>query len=380
MKAADVIVIGAGIVGSSTAYYLAKAGFKVMLIDRQTPLAGGSATQASAGGVRQQGRAPVEIPLAIYSINLWAGLEAELEDDLEYRQDGMTVVTENENQVPVLADRITREQSLGLDIRLVQGAALHGLIPGLSAHMLAGSYCPTDGHANPMRTVNAFIAAAQRLGVLTQWCCAAEGFVVENHRLVAVKTAAGDLACGQAVLSAGYWSLALAATLGLNLPFQAHPLQMMVTARRSHVLDQVLAWTGNGISLKQMPSGGFVIGGGWPGDGDPVTYQTRLMPGSMAKSARTTVGLFPALAGIPVIRAWVGIEAFGADGMQVVGPLPGVAGLILAAGFSGHGFAIGPGVGALMADYLATGEWSSMLAPFALERFVADFHYRHHES
>ncbi len=372
MKASDVVVIGAGIMGSSTAYYLAKAGFRVTLIDRQTPLAGGSATQACAGGVRQQGRAPAEIPLAIYSINLWAGLEAELGEDLEYHQDGMTVVTDDENQVPVLVERITREQSLGLDIRLVRDAALHGLIPGLSAKMLAGSYCPTDGHANPMRTVNAFIAAAQRLGVRAQWCCGAEGLVVENHRLVAVKTAAGDLACGHAVLAAGYWSLALAAALGLNLPFRAHALQMMVTARRPRLLDQVLAWVGHGISLKQMPSGGFVIGGGWPGYGDSAAYQTRLMPGSMAKSAGTTLGLFPALAGMPVIRAWVGIEAFGADGMQVIGPVPGVSGLILAAGFSGHGFAIGPGVGALIADYLITGKWPPMLAPFTLERFGTD--------
>ena len=373
MKAADIIVIGAGIVGSSTAYFLAKAGFKVTLMDRRTPLAGGSATQACAGGVRQQGRAPAEIPLAIYSINLWSGLEAELEDDLEYRQDGMTVVTEKEDQVPALADRIKQEQSLGLDIRLVRDAALHGLIPGLSAPMLAGSYCPTDGHANPMRTVNAFIAAAQRHGAHVQWACAAEGFIVENQRLAAVKTSTGNLTCGQAILAAGYWSRALAATLGLNLPFQANPLQMMVTARRPHALDQVLAWVGNGISLKQMPSGGFVIGGGWPGYGDPATYQTRLMPGSMAKSARTTMGLFPAIAGVPIMRAWVGIEAFGADGMQVVGPLPRVDGLIIAAGFSGHGFAIGPGVGALIAGYLATGEWSPMLAPFTLERFGNDF-------
>ena len=369
MKAADIIVIGAGIVGSSTAYFLAKAGFKVTLMDRRTPLAGGSATQACAGGVRQQGRAPVEIPLAIYSINLWSGLEAELEDDLEYRQDGMTVVTENEDQVPALVDRIKQEQSLGLDIRLLQNEALHRLIPGLSAPMLAGSYCPTDGHANPMRTVNAFVAAAQRHGTHVQWGCAAEGFIVENQRLAAVKTSTGNLTCGQAILAAGYWSRALAATLGLNLPFQANPLQMMVTARRPHVLDQVLAWVGNGISLKQMPSGGFVIGGGWPGYGDPATYQTRLMPGSMAKSARTTMGLFPAIAGVPVMRAWVGIEAFGADGMQVVGPVPRVDGLIIAAGFSGHGFAIGPGVGALIAGYLTTGHWSPMLAPFALERF-----------
>ena len=169
MKSTDVIVIGAGIVGSSTAYYLAKAGFEVTLIDSRRPISGGSATQACAGGVRQQGRVPVEIPLAIYSIDLWTRLEAELDDDLEYRQDGMTVLADDEKQIPSLSERVKTEQSLGLDITLLRNSDLHDLIPGLSPDMLAGSYCPTDGHANPMRTVNAFIAAAQRLGVRLKW-------------------------------------------------------------------------------------------------------------------------------------------------------------------------------------------------------------------
>ena len=355
--------------GASTAYYLAKAGLKVTLIDRRKPVAGGSASQACAGGVRQQGRTLVEIPLAIYSINLWTHLEDELETDLEYRQDGMTVVTGDERQIPVLADRVQQEQAQGLDIRLVQNSDLQNLIPGLSPDMLAGSYCPTDGHANPMRAVNAFVMAAHRRDARTIWDCAAEGIVVENNRLTAVRTDQGDLACRHAVLAAGYWSRVIAATAGIELPFEAIPLQMMVTARRPHQLDQVLAWAGNGISLKQMPTGGFVIGGGWPGIGSPQTYHTRLMPGSMAKSARTTVGLYPSLAGIPVLRAWAGIEAFCADEMQVIGPVPGVDGLIVAAGFSGHGFAIGPGVGRLLTDYLTTGEWSEMLAPFSIERF-----------
>ena len=169
--------------------------------------------------------------------------------------------------------------------------------------------------------------------------------------------------------AAGYWSRDLAATAGIDLPFQSHPLQMMVTARRPHELDQVLAWAGNGISLKQMPTGGFVIGGGWPGHGNPLTYQTRLMPGSMAKSARTTVALYPSLARTPLLRAWLGIEAFCADEMEIVGPAPGAEGLIIAAGFSGHGFAIGPGVGSLIAEYLKSGQWSDMLKPFNIERF-----------
>jgi sarcosine oxidase subunit beta len=279
------------------------------------------------------------------------------------------VLVNNEKQIPSLSERVQTEQSWGLDITLVRNSDLHDLIPGLPPGMLAGSYCPTDGHANPMRTVNAFITAAQRLGARLKWDCAAKGLVVENNRLMAVKTARGELACRHAILAAGYWSRAVAASAGIELPFQSHPLQMMVTARRPHELNQVLAWTGHGISLKQMPTGGFVIGGGWPGHGNPATYQTRLMPGSMAKSARTAVNLYPLLGGLPILRAWLGIEAFCEDEMQVVSPVPVVDGLIIAAGFSGHGFAIGPGVGSLIAEYLRSERWSEMLGPFNIERF-----------
>jgi sarcosine oxidase subunit beta len=372
MQTAEVVVIGAGIVGASTAYYLARAGMDVMLVDRRHPNTGGTASQASAGGVRQQGRVPVEMPLAIYSINLWGSLAEELETDLKYRRDGMTVVTDDESLIPSLEQRVAQEQSLGLDIRMVRGAELHSLIAGLSPRILAGSYCPTDGHADPLSTVNALVNAARRLGARTKWQCQVENLVVENGKVNAVKTSGGSIGCRYVVLAAGYWSRSIAAAVGIDLPVVYFPLQMMVTARQPHVLDQVLGWVNHGISLKQVPSGGFVIGGGWPGQGDPKTYQTRLLPGSMAKSAETTVSLFPSLAGIPIVRAWLGIEAFCIDEMQIVGPAGSVDGIIVAAGFSGHGFAVGPGIGSLIAQYITTGQWSDMLKPFCLERFQAN--------
>jgi len=372
MQSADIVVIGSGIIGSSTAYYLAKAGADVILVDRAGPNTGGTASQACAGGVRQQGRAPQEIPLAIYAIGLWAGLEAELEADLHYRRDGMTVMTDNEKLIPVLQERVAVEQALGLDISLIQKKELHDLSPGLSPRMISGSYCPTDGHADPMHTIDAFARAAERLGARVKWQCPVERIITEKDSVVAVKTAGEQINCRHVVLAAGYWSRALAATAGLDLPFKPYTLQMMVTTRRSHKLDQVLGWLGHGISLKQVPSGGFVIGGGWPGYGDPDTYRTHLLPGSMAKSAKTTVDLYPALAGIPIVRAWVGIEAFCKDEMQIVGPVPYVKGLVLAAGFSGHGFGIGPGVGALVAKYITTNTMPAMLKPFSFERFSKD--------
>ena len=369
MQTADVVVIGAGIVGASTAYFLARAGIDVMLVDRRHPNAGGTASQASAGGVRQQGRAPEEMPLAMHSIHLWGSLEEELDADLHYRRNGMTVITDDESLIPSLEQRVAREQSLGLDIRMVRGVELHHLIAGLSPQILAGSYCPTDGHADPLRTVHALVEAARRLGARTSWQCPVENLVIENGRITAVNTLGGKIGCRYVVLAAGYWSKAIAAAAGIDLPFVYCPLQMMVTAKRPPALDQVLGWINHGISLKQVPSGGFVIGGGWPGLGDPVTYRTRLLPGSMAKSADTTVNLLPSLSAIPIVRAWLGIEAFSIDEMQIVGPVVSVDGLIVAAGFSGHGFAVGPGIGSLLAQYLATGQWPDMLKPFGIERF-----------
>ncbi len=284
----------------------------------------------------------------------------------------MTVMTDDENLIPVLQKRVSAEQALGLDVRLIPQNELHALIPGLSSNMIAGSYCPTDGHADPLRTIDAFIRAARRLGARVKWQCPVERIIVTKNRVAAVQTTGEQINCRRVVLAAGYWSRGLAESVGLDLPLKPCTLQMMVTTRRSHKLDQVLGWLGHGISLKQVPSGGFVIGGGWPGYGEPDTYRTHLLPGSMAKSARTTADLYPALEGIPIVRAWVGIEAFCKDEMQIVGPVPNVKGLLLAAGFSGHGFGIGPGVGALIARYLTAGAMPAKLKPFGFGRFSRD--------
>ena len=370
MKTADVVVIGCGIIGSAAAYYLAKAGVNVILVDQGGPNTGGTASQACAGGVRQQGRMAAEIPLAIYSIDLWANLEAELDADLQYRRDGMTVMTDDKKLIPVLQQRVEAERALGLDVRLIGATELLERIPGLSPNMLAGSYCPTDGHADPLRTINAYVKAAERIGAEMKWQCPVKRILINKNSITGIETSKGNISCRHVVLAAGYWSRSLAATIGLDLPLQPFTLQMMITARRPHTLDQVLGWLGHGISLKQVPAGGYLIGGGWPGYGEPDKYRTHLLPGSMAKSARTAVDVYPSLAGIPVVRAWVGIEAFCTDEMQIVGPVPGLDGLVLATGFSGHGFGIGPGVGALLADYMTTDTMPEMLAPYSMERFA----------
>jgi sarcosine oxidase subunit beta len=368
-RGADVVVVGAGIIGAATAYYLARAGVDVLLLDRGGPSASGGATQACAGGVRQQGRVACEIPLAIRAVRLWEKLGSELEADLHYRQDGMFVVTDDPQHVATLEHRVQQEQSRGLAVHMVYGEDLHRQVPGLSPRMLAGSSCPTDGHADPLSTVAAFCSAAARLGARMRWFCPAIGFLIENGRIAAVKTNGGPIPCKQIVLAAGIWSRPLAQTFGLSLPLQAATLQMMVTARRPHRLDPVLGWLGHGLSLKQVPSGGFVIGGGWPGRCELSSGRTQLLPGAIAKSAATALGIYPGIAGVPVVRAWAGIEAFSSDEMQLLGPVPEIEGLMLATGFSGHGFGIGPAVGEQTAAWITTGRMLELLRPYIIERF-----------
>ena len=369
IKTSDVIVIGGGLIGSATAYYLAMAGFSVTVMEARGLLKGGTASPASAGGVRQQGRDPAEMPLAIYSVNLWSSLSDELEADLHYRRRGLIVLCDREDGLAKLERRAATEKAFGVDVRLIGPDELRDLAPGVARTMLGGSYCPTDGQADPILTTAAFARAAQKLGVRYLSDCPVENLIFDKGRLLAVCSSKGETSCERAVLAAGAWSALLAGRAGLKLPIEPFGLQMMVTARRPPQLDQVLSWFGQSLSLKQSVSGGFVIGGGWPGRIDPATYRTELLPGAMAKSARLAVSAFPSLKDIPVVRGWVGIEAYTPDHLPIIGEFPDHTGLVLAAGFSGHGFAISPGVGRLLAEYFVTGQWPRLLTPFQPGRF-----------
>ena len=369
MTGPDVLVIGGGVIGSACAYYLAQSGLKTTVCEARGLISGGTASQASAGGVRQQGREASELPLSIHAIGLWADLEEELEADVHYRRGGMTACVHQPEALDQLRLRVAAEQEMGLDIRLVEQPELADLVPGISPHIIAGGYCPSDGQADPIRTTAAFAAAAARLGAQVLTDTPVRRLIKQGDRIVGAVTDQGEIHAGAIILAAGAWASDLAAGVGFNLPFRPVGLQMMVTAKRPPRLSQVLAWTGQGLSLKQSPDGGFVIGGGWPGRVDPAEYRADPIPGAMAKNARSARGIFPMLANIPVVRSWLGAEAFSIDHVPALGPVSGLDGLIVAAGFSGHGFALSPAVGRLLARCVAQGVVDPLLAPLSPDRF-----------
>jgi sarcosine oxidase subunit beta len=344
----EIAVIGGGVIGCSIAYHLAKRGARVTLIERDQLAA--HASGASAGGVRQLGRDPREMPLAIRSIARWHTLETELDADVEFRMGGQLYVAEDEEDIPLLKQKEADQRAQGLDIRFVEGAELRSLAPHLAPAVRWALFTDNDGQASAPLTTRAFAAAAQRLGarILTETTVTA--IVRESDRVTGLETTAGKIACDWLALTAGAWSPALAAQLDLSLPIETMGLQMFSAGPAAPMLAQTVGAVRRRLSLKQVPNGNFVIGGGWPGD---VSLETKIGTTrleSIQGSIEHASAILPALKRLPLIRAWIGLEALTIDEVPILGPIPTASNATIATGFSGHGFALSPIVGQLLSD------------------------------
>jgi sarcosine oxidase, subunit beta len=351
----EVAVIGGGVIGSSIAYHLARQGRSVLVIERAEVAASPAASWASAGGVRRQGRHAAEAALASEAIVRWHTLEAELEADVQYRHGGQLLLAEGDAEANEVAEFVARQHALGFDdVRLVDRREALELAPGLNERVRTGSYSPADGQADPLRTTRAFVAAAERLGAEYWTGTACHALLHTGARVSGVATERGDVLAEQLVLAAGAWSDPLAASVGLLLPVQTRALQMVRSTPGAEVtLRPVLSALGRPLSLKQLPDGAYLLGGGWLGDPTPDGRGYTLRASSQRGNWVTACELYPPVAARSIDRAWCGLEALSFDGIPFVGPAPDRAGLTLALGFTGHGFALAPAVGRAVADQLA---------------------------
>jgi glycine/D-amino acid oxidase-like deaminating enzyme len=414
---ADVVVVGAGIVGGATAYYLARRGLRVAVVERAE--VAGEQSRKNWGFVRQQGRDPLEIPLVMEANAIWRGLERELHADIEWVQGGNLALAADEARMARFEGWLPVAREFGLETRLLRARDLAAVVPGLGGTWVGGMHTPGDGHADPEKTTDAFMRAAIAHGAAIHLGCAVQEVITRAGAVSGVVTERGEVRAPWVVCAAGAWSSRLVRTLGLGLP-QRWVRGTVARTTPAPAVTACAVW-GPGVAFRQRRDGSFNIAAGGALDHDVTLDSLRQMrfflpnywknkalfrfhvgrpllrslaaalPGSEARrrplvwdraidpvpnSAKVRRSLaelqrvLPSLPRLGVARSWAGYIDATPDLVPVLGEAPGLRGLVLATGFSGHGFAMGPIAGRLVSELIADGKTSLDISGFRLSRFA----------
>ena len=341
---ADAVVVGAGISGAAIAYELATAGLAVVLIDRYGPAA--MASGWTLAGVRQSGRHPAELPLARRAVGLWQELSARLDAPTHYTQRGNLRLARTPGELATITAMVAEQNAAGLDLQLLDPAGIAGLAPAVTPSVLGGSYCATDGHADPRATVQAFVDAAVRAGAQTRFGETALSVDVADGRVTGVTTDAGHIPAGRVVLATGVFGNALLHPLGLAVPMRVRMVTVVRTAPVAPVLDQVIGVANADCAGRQEVTGEFRFtgaGADWHGVMDHTPRPRVRPPASTVANVITLFGgVVPAALDAPLDDVWAGLIDQTPDALPVLQAVAEPAGLVLAMGFSGHGFCLGP--------------------------------------
>jgi len=368
----SVIVIGGGISGIAAAYELARRGVSVTLLERDALAS--MASGWTLAGVRQSGRHPAELPLAQAAVRRWEKLSDELGSDVEYRQEGNLRLALGEGDVPTIRDVVETGNGAGIAMTYLDGAqAVRDVAPPLTEDLVGASFCPTDGHANPNLTVAAFAGAARRAGAELRTGVEVAAIQTDGSRVTGVMTTDGAIACERVVLAAGVYTPYLLGPLGIHLPLSVVHVPAVQTVPLPPMLGQVLGVAGGGFAARQEASGRFRLTGfsnpwdeTWHDEENvlPATDQVR---DTIAWATR----LLPTIGNARVARVWGGLIDNTPDALPVIERTPEIDGLIVAAGFSGHGFCLGPVTGEILADLATTETTSHPIASFNRARLDA---------
>jgi glycine/D-amino acid oxidase-like deaminating enzyme len=358
MQTADVVIVGAGIVGCSIAYHLTAAGCRnVLLIERESALGKGS-TGKSMGGVRAQFATPVNIQMSLYSIPFYAGFEERLGYPCDYRPQGYLFCATSEKQMAYLRTNYATQVLLGLkDVRLLSGAEIRDMFPGLRADdIVGGSFCPTDGFVDPYSAMIGFMTNAADHGASLWKNTQVTGFVRDQAGIAGVETTRGTVATRNVVNCAGAWSAEVAKLAGVQLPVE--PLRRMLVPSEPfnefpHSAPMIIDMS-NGFHFR--PEGlGFLLA--WNDPEETTGFNTNFDPAFVEKiltRAANRVPVFENLA-VNLKRAWAGLYEMTPDHHPILGPVPEAPGFFLANGFSGHGVMHAPATGKILADLILRG-------------------------
>ena len=417
--AADVVVIGAGVVGVATAYFLAKSGVSVLVCEKGR--VAGEQSSRNWGWVRQQGRDPAELPIAMEANRIWRGLAEETgERDLAFTACGCLYVAGDSARLARWEDWRDVASRHQLDSRMLTGREVADLLPDVNGSWAGGIHTPSDGRAEPFVAVPALARAARRLGAAVVESCAVRTVETEGGRVAAVHTERGRVGAQAVVLAGGAWTTFFADNLGLDLP----QLTVRATAGRTNPVDgsEMPAMYTQQLCIRRRADGGYTVANGdlvehyvgprsfrhlktfrallrssardlrlsvgpprgfpgswtgkrrWVADETSPFEKTRVLnpqPSELAmrRIAARLPAQAPRLAKAGIAEYWAGMIDVTPDAVPYLCEVPAPRGLFLGTGMSGHGFGIGPGAGRVLADLVQGRPHGHDLDRFRFERF-----------
>ncbi len=417
-RAADVVVIGGGVAGVMTAWFLAKAGQKVVLCEKGR--IAGEQSGRNWGWIRKQGRDPAELPMMIESQEIWRGLEAEAEADFGFREAGVLYIGNGPEDMAQYEAWMAHARAHGLDTHLLTKTALEARLPN-SAGWVGGILTPSDAQAEPWVAVPALALAAERLGVSLHEGCAVRRLDMAGGQVSGVITEKGRVRADRVVLAGGVWSSLFARAHGVSLP------QVMVHATASATVPLDFPFEGaaadNHFAFRKRADGGLTLTPGsthdfylgpdgfrhfgaylpmlkkdwrttrfhraapkhypdgwgtarqWDGERESPFERMRILnpePNlAFIESVRDQfAAAFPQVGRPAIAAAWAGMIDTMPDVVPVIDHVAALPGLTIATGLSGHGFGIGPGVGRVVADLVMGRDPRHDLSRFRLSRFT----------
>ena len=413
---ADVVIIGAGIVGTSAAYFLSKIGLSVVLCEKGE--VAGEQSSRNWGFVRQQGRDPAEIPAIIRSVKIWNGLSSEIGEDVGYVQSGSLYLANTEQQLYDYEVWLEHAKQYQIDTRILSKSEALNKIPHANGKWIGALTTLSDGRAEPSKATTAISRAAERHGATIITNCAVRGLEFSAGKISGVITEFGPISANIVLCAAGAWSSLFCGRHGVELPQLMVRSSVFRTGPAPLISDHSI-WCKD-VALRRRQDGGYTVAHGsatevpivpnsfrWMSKFLPAfkTEKTRLRfrldhrfykeltiaknwktgsitpfekerinqvrpSHSILKEAEASLKrLFPELKDIKVLEQWAGLIDVTPDAVPVISPVSKLPGFYLATGFSGHGFGIGPAAGELAAGMITGSATNSELKPFALTRF-----------
>lgn len=368
-RSADVVVVGAGAIGTSIAYHLTRRGVRPLLVDRG-PVAGGS-TGRSAGGVRHQFSSETNVRLSLLSIAAFERFDDEVGGSADFRQYGYLILATSSDEAASFRAQAAMQRSLGVPVEVLEPGETKALVPQIEVgDVIVATWCPTDGYADPYGVAQGYASAARQNGAVVLEGVEVTGVRVAGGRVAGVETADGPVDAPVVVDAAGPWAAQIGAMAGLVLPIAPYRRQAYVTRPFDGLpqrLPMVIDFRTHFYFRREGP--GILFG--MTDLAEPPGFSTHVDWAFLEKVVAHALHRVPVLAEAQVMKGWAGLYDTTPDANPILGPAGEPDGFFVAAGFSGHGFMHSPAVGVLLAEWIVDGQPTSVdVSPLRLERFA----------